>query len=479
MIKDTIARWERRFIRNKLSKSTPESLLKMGEKYLLPAFRRAATRSPAYRALLAEAKVDPASVRSVADFKAKCPLLEKSNTFKRFEIAQLMCDDVAPDDLASVLTSSGHGAGGFALGMSTRKQHHGSARLIDIGLEMAFSIDSRRTLLINCLPMGVMFNSDAVCVANVSVREDMACAIVKQSGSLFEQIILVGDPLFYKRFCDYSEQVGVDWSKHRVNAIIGEETFPEAFRTYLAGVLKVDVDDPAGGLIGSSMGVGELGLNLFSETRETVALRRACVRDPALLKRLTGVDASKAPVPTFMTFNPLRTIVEVINTDTDGVGDLVVTMTDETAPVPLMRYNTGDRMQLLTPGQFAAVREQLPPGWRPPPAPMVALHGRAKDRLPGGGHVDLFKETLYSDPAVAKPLSGAHRIHLADNGIRWEVQAVRGAGNLDALSARLKGMLAPRLAGAACDVVVLDYDSFPHGKTVDYERKFVYWVPPV
>lgn len=346
-MKALLARLERRVIKGRLAKSQPDALIRMGHKWLLPTFRRAAARSPAYRELLAEARVDPSSIRGVDDFVDRCPLLEKANTFKRFDIAHLMCDDVPPESLASVLTSSGHGAGGFALGMSTRKQYNGSARLIDLGLEMAFGIDSRRTLLINCLPMGVMFNSNAICVANVSVREDMACAIVKQAGSLFEQIILCGDPLFFKRLCDHSEAVGVDWSKFRMNAIVGEETYPETFRNYLAGILKVDTEASDGGLIGSSMGVGELGLNLFNETRETVLLRRACLADPGLLKRLTGVDLAVSPAPTFLVFNPLRTFIEIVARDEQGVGDLVVTVMDKTTPVPLMRYCTGDKMQFI------------------------------------------------------------------------------------------------------------------------------------
>jgi hypothetical protein len=27
-------------------------------------------------------------------------------------------------------------------------------------------------------------------------------------------------------------------------------------------------------------------------------------------------------------------------------------------------------------------------------------------------------------------------------------------------------------------VIVHDYDAFPYGRIIDYERKFVYWVPP-
>lgn len=478
-MKALLARLERRFIKSKLARSEPEALIRMGHKWLLPSFRRAARHSPAYRTLLAEAGVDPGSINTPADFVSRCPLLEKSNTFKRFGIDQLICDDIRLEDLASVLTSSGHGAGGFALGMSTRKQFKGSARLIDLGLDMAFDIDARRTLLINCLPMGVMFNSNVVCVANVSVREDMACAIVKQAGNLFEQIVLCGDPLFLKRLCDHSESIGIDWSRHRMHVIVGEETFSETFRDYLGAVLHVDPDSIDGGLIGSSMGVGELGLNLFNETRETVALRRACLANPELLKRLTGVDTAVAPAPTFLVFNPLRSFIEVINPDAHGVGDLVVTVMDETTPVPLMRYSTGDRMQLLPRSLLLDAAKMLPGGLRFPSAPMIALHGRAKDRLPGGGHVDLFKETLYRHPDVARHLTGAHRIVPEGDAIRWEVQAVRGTGaDLSSLASRLYADLAPRLAGRSLAIVPRDYDSFPYGKTIDYERKFVYWVPP-
>ena len=473
------SRIERRFIKYKLARSEPDALIRMGEKWLLPSFRRAARHSPAYRALLAEAGVDPGTIKSSGDFVKHCPLLEKSNTFKRFGVDELICDNVRPADLASIITSSGHGGTGYAFGISSRKQFQGTARLIDLGLDMAFDIDARSTLLINCLPMGVTFNSNVVCVANVSVREDMACAIVKQAGNLFEQIVLCGDPLFLKRLCDYSATAGVNWSRHRVHVIVGEETFPENFRDYLAGVLGIRPDDTASGLIGSSMGVGELGLNLFNETRETVALRRTCLRNPALLAELTGVDLAVAPAPTFLTFNPLRTFIEVINADAHGVGDLVVTVMDETTPVPLMRYSTGDRMQLLPRELLEKASKRVPGGLKLPNVPVIALHGRAKDQLSGGGHVDLFKETLYRDPAVARHLSGAHRIVAEGAALHWVVQAIRNTEeDRTSLAAKLRDDLVPRLNGRSLRVSVHDYDAFPYGKTIDYERKFVYWVSP-
>ena len=478
-MKKTFIRLKHRLIKSQLARSHPERLIAMGEKRLIASFRRAAAHSPAYKILLAEAGVNVSEIKSPQDFFARCPPLDKANTFQRFDIGQLLCDDVPVTELASVLTSSGHGGAGFALGLSTRKQLRSAPGLIDFGLEMAFDVHRYHTLLINCLPMGVTFNSNVVCVANVSVREDMACAIIRQAGALFEQIILCGDPLFLKRLCDYSQEIGLDWSRYRMHVIIGEETFPETFRDYLGSVLGVSPDDPASGLIGSSMGIGELGLNLFSETRETVALRRACIRHPELLKQLTGVDLAVSPAPTFLVFNPLRTLVEVVNPDVSSVGDLLVTLMDKQAPIPLMRYATGDRMQRISHEALARVLADCGLTLALPTLPVVVLHGRAKDALPGGGHIDLFKAALYQHQALAREVSGAHRLSLAEGRVRWAVQAGKNRAldqdQSQAIAAALHKILLSQLPGQLLDVEIHAYEAFAHGKTIDYERKFTYW----
>lgn len=437
------------------------------------AFARAAQYSPAYRTLLAELQIEPTRIRTVKDFVQYCPITEKANTFKRFSVAELIAGDVPPEQLASVLTSSGHGNNGFALGLSTRRQAADTPFMIDLGLEMAFGVDQRRTLLINCLPMGVTFQSEAVCVANVSVREDMACAIVEQAGELFEQIILCGDPLFLKRLCDYSQMRGIDWSRYRMHAILGEETFTESFRDYLAQVLHLNPDSKNSGLIGSSMGVGELGLNLFSETRETIAVRRACQRNPELLNRLTGNAAAGQIIPTLMVFNPMRSFVEIVNPDSQGLGDLLVSVLDIATPIPLLRYKTGDRARLLP---VTWLREQMRQHGITldlPSLPMLALYGRSKDYLPDGRHLDFFKDALYRDPAIAEHVSGAFRLTRLGENLLWEVQLRCADGSN---TEQVAGQLQRQIAGhGRYTVKCYSYADFPHGKTLDYERKFVYW----
>lgn len=472
-MKPAFARLARRFIRWKLARVTPEQLLRAGERKVLLSFRRAAGQSPAYRALLAEAGVDPAAIRTAAEFVGRCPILEKSNTFRRFPIGELISQDVPARNIASILTSSGHGSGGFALGLSTRAQMSATPWDLDLGLELAFDIDRYRTLLINCLPMGVTFQSNTVCVANVSVREDMACAIVEQAGGLFEQIILCGDPLFLKRLCDFSESRGVDWGRHRMHAIVGEETFGESFRDYLAGTLRVDPDASEGGLIGSSMGVGELGLNLFHETRETIALRRACARDRDNLARLLGNDDAAGPLPTFLAFNPLRTFVEVNAPDRTGCGDLLVSVLDQTAVIPLMRYKTGDRATLIDPSRIAG----MPGIGRPAPFPVIALHGREKDLIAPGWHVDSFKDALYRRRDVARHLTGAFRVSRQQGGLQWELQLVRGCeADQEGIASALEALVPGRKGDDNLAVVCHAYHLFPYGQTLDFERKFSYWL---
>jgi phenylacetate-CoA ligase len=382
------------------------------------------------------------------------------------------------EDIASILTSSGHGQGGYALGLSTRSQYKSTPFLIDLGLDIAFSVDQRRSLLINCLPMGVTFLSDAACVANVSVREDMACAIVEQTGHLFEQIILCGDPLFLKRLCDYSRQRGLDWRRYRMNAILGEETFTESFRDYLAATLGVRIGDSASGLIGSSMGVGELGLNLFNETRETIALRRACITDIALRKKLLpGMDEG-TPLPTLHCFNPLRTFVEVVDADAHGDGDLVVSMLDLDAPVPLMRYKTGDRARLLGSAHVSQALAGNALGLQAPVLPLIALHGRSKDYLPGGWHVDDFKHLQYADLNWAEECSGAFRLSRSRDGAEglcWELQLRAGSKADAAGQAALMQARIVQRGRSSVKVACHAYEDFPYGKTIDYERKFTYW----
>lgn len=444
--------------------------LERSRRAALAQFRRAA-KLPAYSELLAEAGVTPQEIRSWQDF-SRLPLLGKANTFQRFSLKDL-CMPGTLDSLAGVLTSSGQ-SGNFAFGLTTRRQARRATFLIDLALEASFEIDRHKTLLLNALPMGVGFASDTVTVAETSVREDMVLALADKFGPYYDQIILVTDPLFLKLLCDTSRDRGFDWGRFRVHAIIGEETFGEHFRTYVGKVLGTDPDDFSGPLLGASMGAGELGLNLFFETPQTIALRRRLYADDTLRRIFFGEDLAPEQVPMLFTYSTSQILVESLPDARapTGYGQLTITPLAKDAPLPLVRYQTGDLARIYVPDTVM----QLLHGHAAPQLarwtmPVVALRGRDSEET-GTTHISAVKDCLYRDAAVADALTGAFRLERPGKEHTLHLQLRPGISRGQGFESSLRAALPEPVRGA--DIRLWAYESFPFGMGLDYERKFKY-----
>ena len=446
------------------------------EARVLREFRRAAADVPAYRTLLHEHGVRADEVRDLASFSRLCPLLSKSNTFDRFRLTEMSVGGRLAD-LADVLTSSGHG-GRFSFGVVTRQQAAASAEFLDRALDDAFGIASRKTLAINCLPMGVVFTSNLMTVATTSVREDMAVALIEAFGDQYEQLLLVGDPLFLKRFTDCSRERGLDFSRYRVNAIVGEEMFGPHFRGYLAAGLGLNVDSAGAGYVMSSFGVGELGLHLLYETPTTIALRRAACANPAFARDLFGNGVGEELLlPMVFTFDPLRTFIEVDGTDRDGYGRMTTTMLEPERTMPLLRYQTGDIVRLIDRAQALNVarRHGLSIDSEMLPSALVALRGRDSDQLPNRSDAGVYKDALYADHRIARRLTGAFRLEFDGERCTMHVQLTPGNTPHVSIEEAILRALPPRVRPAR--LVLWRYAEFPFGLTLDYNRKFVHYVP--
>jgi phenylacetate-CoA ligase len=439
---------------------------------LLRAFRRAAEAVPAYRELCREQGVRAERIVDVESFSRHCPLLARSNTFDRFPIDRL-CHGGDPGDLAQVLTSSGHGGGGnFSFGLTSRKQAALNEHFIDLAMDEAFRVKTRKTLTVNCLPMGVVFSSQCMTVANTSVREDMAVALVRAFGGYYDQIILVCDPLFMNRLAGHAAEKSLDWARYRVNAVIGEEIFGERYRSYLEGRLGLG----EGQWIMASLGVAELGLNLCFETPATIALRRAASADPGFARDLFGIDPSRMVLPMLYSFHPQRIFVESVAPDADGYGQMTVSMLDTGLTVPLLRYQTGDAIRLPRPGEVAEAARRhgipLPAGL---PHALLALKGREKESLPNRSHVGVYKDALYADGEAAAHLTGAFRLVFSGDRCDLHVQlngpAMPDAPLGQAIRRAIPAPVRPE------KLVLWPYGEFPFGMGLDYERKFTYYVP--
>ena len=450
-----------------------EKMLLRSRRSALRMAAQAAKHSLAYRTLLQENGISLASLGTDQDLK-RLPVLTKDNTFARFSLAE-MARTVPAHALADVLTSSGRGGRTFGFRLSTRAQHGSSWFDIDLGLQDVFDVDTHPTLLVNCLPMGVVFASRAVAVSNVSVREDMACAILRNVGPRFAQTLVCCDPLFVRQLLWEGERTGVDWKALNTSLIMGEEVLVESQREYIAAKMGIDLDNDPHRMIGSSYGAAELGLNLLFETRDTIRLRRAMRHHDGVLT-LLGSDAGAQSMPSLFCFNPMRCHIEVLNPGADGYGELCFTSLDHNAVVLLPRYATGDQGKVLTASEVTQACELA--GCHVPWLPMVALQGRIKDRSEGVPSVEDVKELIYGMPAMADSLSGAFTILTTQNGDAATLLTLQLRPGVQQVAPELEknfqeGFDAHPL-WRPVQIVFCQAGSESWGPLLDYERKFSY-----
>ncbi len=467
--------WGVRFLRKALlayaRRMSPQNMQRKSRQGALAAAQAAARQSAAYRTLLAEAGLSASAIGRTTTLH-QLPVLTKDNTFKRFDLPALS-RELPNTDIADVLTSSGRGGPGFGFRLTSRQQHDASWFDIDLGLQDVFGVDEKPTLLVNCLPMGVVFSSRAVTVANVSVREDMACAILRDLGPRFEQTLVCTDPLFVRALMRQAQQMKLDWAALNTSFILGEEMLVESQRDFLAARLDIQLHEAESRLVGSSFGVGELGLNLLFETRSTISMRRA-LRDPALAQQFLPLPAGDAALPSLFCHNPLRCHVEVLNPDPQGWGELCFTMLDTRAVIPLPRFATGDLGRLMPATQVTALCERT--STTPPWLPVVQVRGRIKDRQAGLPSVELVKQWIYSDHAVADALSGAFRITGGGaHPVSLQVQMASGYALDQAERVRLSLARKASVAGfPELRVTYCTNSKQPWGPSLDHERKFDY-----
>jgi phenylacetate-CoA ligase len=436
----------------------------------LDAFRRAAKLVPAYRCLLDEAGIRPDEVTDASGF-SRVPILDKQNTFQRFGIEEL-CAGGRLGPLASVLTSSGH-SGVFAFGVYDHEASRAAEDAIDDVLDTVHHVRSRPTLLINCLPMGVKVPTRACTLAETSVRPDMAAAVVKTFAARFEQTILVGDAAFIKHLLEFGEKQGIDWHRLTVHVFAGEEPLAENARRYIGAMLGVDVRRPETGLVVSSMGIGELGLNLFSEVPPVgpiVGLRRLLHESSRLRRGLLGQEGST--VPMLFSFDPTRIYVEFA----DG-GRLVITTLDGRRRIPLIRYAPGDV------GGFLELKERDRPeleGAGLPfdllsSLPLVMVTGRGKHAMAGDSPVwpDEVKEGIYLHAELAQATTANFRLLSGRRVATVRIQLSPGVEPGQKLEKRFAEAIA-QYVRARLEVRCERYEQFGSGMALDYERKFDY-----
>jgi phenylacetate-CoA ligase len=453
----------------------PAMLNSLSEKKAVKAFQAAAAKVPAYRQFLKGKDISPSAIKTIDDFKKNVPVIDKENTFKLYSLEiKKLCLLGEIKDTRTIISSSGH-SGCFSYGLNTQKEIEKSQDTIDFMLDYIFNAKEKKTILVNCLPMGVKIQASCVTVVDTSVRSDIVLGIIKTFAHCYDQVILVGENSFVKKVLEDGVEEGIDWKKIKLHLVLGEEILPENLRSYLANILSINPDDAqCQTLIGSSFGVAEFGLNVFYETKELIRIRRLLARDRALKETLIGRDPDNFPA--ILHYNPLRVFVEEQPKD-NGLNDLVLTNLESDTNIPLVRYNIKDEgIKISFEDLKTALKNSGYDDYIPRiRMPLVAVWGRDKITTEDGFtfRPEFLKELLYSDRTVACNITGNFKLSNSKAGLRIEIQMKINTERSPDLENRIREMLLSKIP-AKTEIIIYPYRDFPYGVELNYEKKFQY-----
>lgn len=314
----------------------------------LALFHDVAASVPAYRSLLAEHGLDPALVRSPADFAA-LPALTKQSYVLRHPLAAL-CRTGQLDACDMIAVSSGS-TGRPTFWPRSLTDELPIARRFEQVFHDSFQADRRRTLAVVCFALGTWVGGmyTAASCRHVAARgypitvltpgnnKDEIFRVVLELGPTFDQVVLLGYPPFLKDVIDAGRARGIDWTPLHIKLVFAGEVFSEEWRTLV--LERVGSTDPCHDSA-SLYGTADAGV-LGNETPLSVAIRRFLARRPDAARALFGQDR----LPTLVQYDPSSRYFEA----QDGMllfsGD---------SGVPLVRYAILDSGGVHTYGAMLA-----------------------------------------------------------------------------------------------------------------------------
>lgn len=456
-----------------LEKTDPDALIEYSASLILGVFAHTATSMPYYKDILKNAGVDSSSIKSIEDFTARVPLTRKTDIFNVFK-AEDLCRDKNVGIMTSAIVSSGT-SGVFSYGLLSHEDVSIQKSMIDEVIGYYYDLHGASPIIINALPMGVSFVSSYP-VIPTSVRTDIVLHVISTFIPYSRKCIVITDPHVAKKIIEEGISKGIDWKKIPISFMVGGTWYSNSLLRYLLSNIAEESDQYVLGKnsVDGTMGVTEVGLNIFTESAELMQLRNVIQHDPKLMVELFG-DTQKA-CPSLMYYYPTQMYLEIINPDKDGFGEIVLSQLDKTVTTPLMRYATGDQGKVLDPKELARLANNSSYQFKPRLGlPIVAITGRIGDWVEcdsGKISPNIVKEALYRDHLTASRITGHFTIQPTGAGITLTVQAKKGETTLGDISSKIQSEIVALVPGLKIQTNCVAYYDFQHDFDVNYEVKW-------
>jgi len=337
----------------RLKEESEQYWINRGETSMLKLFHVMAERVPAYKDFLAKHKINPASIKTIEDFK-NLPLTSKENYLLAYPLKDLCWDGKFAEGKWIIASTSGSTGEPFYF-PRTHLQDQQFALTAELTLREYFEIHKKSTLFIDCFALGVwiggMFMYQAI--KNISEQRNYQLSIitpgadktetikaVKGLAPQFDQVILGGYGPLVKDLIDDGIRQGIDWNQYDMKYFFAAEGFTEGFRDFLKE--KGGVKNIYTGTI-NHYGTADLG-TMAHETPLSILIRRLTEKNKALYN-LVFSQGNK--LPTLTQFIPELFFFQEVNRKLVCSGP---------AGLPLIRYDLKDIGEVCT---FDVMKEKF------------------------------------------------------------------------------------------------------------------------
>ncbi|MEQ3553596.1 hypothetical protein WIS52_24245 [Pseudonocardia nematodicida] len=375
---------------------------RLGRRRARRTFERSARLVPAYRDFLAERGV-PARLPDDRAFDG-VPEMDKDSYIRPYSITDRCVRGRIPR--RGVVVDESSGSSGTPTSWVRGPVERRAAReLLRVGFLRTAATLRKPPFVINAFSLGAWATGMNVSAAltgvavvkSVGPDRDKIINTMREFGPDFTYVI-TSYPPFLKGLFDDDR---LDWSAYDIVCAFGGEGISEGMRNRIL--------ETAHSVIGA-YGASDLEISIATETRFTIALRRAIAADPALSRELTKQD-DYGLLPNIFQFNPYAYLIE-----TNDDGELLITVNRHQNLSPRIRYNIHDR------GHVLRIRDVLPVlrryglrevlDARELDLPLLLQYGRSDSGVDYNGAVvppDGLRDAINADPELLDAVEN-HRL---------------------------------------------------------------------
>lgn len=307
---------------------------------------------------------------------SRLPICDKQNYLLRHDVRSLS----RPGDLERIHligASSGFSSSGAVHWPKCPEDERGYMESIETMFVQYYHIDTRRTLIMECLALGLWIGGMqiaaalrqiaiygkhrlTICTPGLDLRS--AVDILKEYEGVFDQVLIVTNPSNIPLLAALMEEKGVQTVGANISFPVVGEYFTESFREQTAKRFGHSPESPF--VVWTGYGSADTGA-IGTETPATIALRKFFFHHPTLSMEFFGTEST----PMLLHLSE-SCHVEIVD------GQVVCTKNQF---FPLVRYNTKDAGMLLDSG---ALRDVVPDSlWATLPEQVLCVMGRVDNQI--------------------------------------------------------------------------------------------------